>query len=406
MRSGAIGFVSHPYHRGGVTKWMADSFISFYHEYGNGYFVSVNPKKPFASGQSRQLIADLIPRELSHAVFASGVDSFFEFGTIEYRANCYTKIILRSVPPDVPLIPSDDEACWMACAAVAQRNPMIAIVHSFGDQTYFNLLAKYQDFVSLVIPVSTAIEEKLVRDLRLRKKIRREVIPCGVIADKERIYNTNLQDQIIWVGRLEEESKRVSDIPKICIRLLSLRPGAILKVFGDGPMLQFLRDEKLTAKLSNLDIQGWRDPDVVRNEMARSKVVLLTSNYEGMPLCAMEGLINGCAVVSTLVSGIADVATDVRSKGIVSTFDVGDVDQAVSLLVKALSEHADIVSKKARELGLALFDIKKTNAKIIHAVNQADDGWLSTAELTINPLHILLSPFIALARMLKLKFTR
>jgi glycosyltransferase involved in cell wall biosynthesis len=52
---------------------------------------------------------------------------------------------------------------------------------------------------------------------------------------------------------------------------------------------------------------GWQSAEEIWTLLRESDVLLLPSNFEGMPVVVMEALSAGCAVVASRVSGIEDI---------------------------------------------------------------------------------------------------
>jgi glycosyltransferase involved in cell wall biosynthesis len=77
---------------------------------------------------------------------------------------------------------------------------------------------------------------------------------------------------------------------------------------------------------------GWLDATRVRDELSSSDVLLLPSAFEGMPLVVMEALAEGCAVVSSRVSGVEDLARHPLATNCLWTHAPGDIAEASGLV--------------------------------------------------------------------------
>src|SRR5689334_22000621 len=99
---------------------MANAFNFWDRSVSNSYFLSVKPKKKFISAGDNQLIFDLLDDQFIDSIIFENVGFSFELGTTEYRSYVYRNLIVKFVPKGTALIPSDDEACWMAACSLAK----------------------------------------------------------------------------------------------------------------------------------------------------------------------------------------------------------------------------------------------------------------------------------------------
>lgn len=381
-----MAFVCHPYHRGGVTSWMSNAFLECQSTGISSKFITIKPKKPFISGGNRPTMSSLVGS--SSDVHQSELGLDFELGNQEFRINAYRKLILKYVPTGACLIPSDDEACWIACLSVSRLYKVIGVLHS-DDPFYYTLFQKYYQYLSATVSVSKRIKYSTEK---FGLCAIHEVIPCGISLNKlnNRIEKAN---QIIWIGRVEEEQKRVSDIIPIANRLKEKNQNWKILVFGDGSKLNELKELAKNKGLTNhIEFFGWVDNKTIIPHLINSKVLLQTSNYEGMSVAMMEGLASGCSIVSSKVSGVEDLLEDIKASGIVRLFPIGDIDLAASHLMQSLNEFCQEKVAQAVSLAEVHFSIQSCVKKYDSLIKK----------LEINPCEFsTISPFFKL----KVKFS-
>jgi len=112
----------------------------------------------------------------------------------------------------------------------------------------------------------------------------------------------------LFVGRLAPQ-KRVGDLLKTLDLLQHVQPDLRTAIVGDGPLRGSL--EKLAGQLDldeKVRFLGHRD-DVPRL-MAAADVVVLPSEYEGLPNVVLEAMIQGKPVVATAAPGTTEVVVD------------------------------------------------------------------------------------------------
>ena len=81
-------------------------------------------------------------------------------------------------------------------------------------------------------------------------------------------------------------------------KVSSTYPQYKLKIFGDGPL-----KEELQKQINDLHMKDkiflCGVTDDMKQELEKSKIFVLSSDYEGMPNALIEAMVVGCAVIST-----------------------------------------------------------------------------------------------------------
>lgn len=397
--NGSVALLSHPYHRGGVTKWMADAFNAF-NKISIAYFICVKPAVDFISGQGRPLVTTLLAETYSQNVISIPVGRAYELGTSSYRARTLRNLILKYLPAGVPIIPSDDEACWMAAAACSSRNPMVAILHA-DEEWYLSLAKKYSRHISVFCCVSYRILSKLNRRFP-ELSFQSTWIPCGVIVND--FFSSVREDLIVWIGRLSKYQKRPQDIIPIFKKVHQKFPAAHLIIFGHGDYSDQITEEIDRADLRKYVSQmGWSQLPAIRKALSRAKVFIQTSDFEGTSVAMMEALSSGCLVVSTRVSGAEDLEKREEAKNVVKLFNVGDVEAGSDLTVQALISHNIELSTQARNLAYSCYDCETNLSKLITFLDLIVQQGRVQNSFQISVLEATISPVIAFLRYWKNK---
>lgn len=156
------------------------------------------------------------------------------------------------------------------------------------------------------------------------------VLPKAVIreelgfADKAR-----RQRWILFVGRLQEQKSplRLVDTLKLYAQDdLSVR----LIMIGEGNMQSKIEEyvERLGLRQQVIFFKSMPQEKLVKFYQA-ADVLLLTSNFEGMPMCVLESLGCGVPVVTTDVGEVRRVVKNKFSGEVVESFDPEDIARAV-----------------------------------------------------------------------------
>jgi glycosyltransferase involved in cell wall biosynthesis len=331
-----LAFLCHPYHRGGVTRWMVDAASSWVERGCNCWFVTPRPVQAFLNGAGRPALVQLV-ESISHrsrpALVAPLVGSEFEFGTAGHRARVYARALQTGVPPGVPVIVSDDPSTWHAVELLRGRNPLIGVLHA-DDAAYYALATRFHETASAIVSVSRRVHSR-ARSTVHAGRARAEIIPCGIplpplqaVRDGESAVT-----RLVWVGRISEPQKRVSDLVKIARALDQGGESFSLDIIGDGEDSDALRARVRDAGLSGrVEFHGWLQSAEVLALLGRSDIMLLPSNFEGMPVAAMEALACGCVVVGSDTSGLEEYADHPAARDALWIYSCGDIFGATTAI--------------------------------------------------------------------------
>ncbi len=400
-----IAFLCHPYHRGGVTRWMANAAIFAAGAGAEVFFITVEPVKKFFSAGDRESMYELLSGNTAGLrLISSKVNFTFEFGTEAYRASIYSRLMRQHVPLGVPVIVSDDPAVWAAAAGIADKYPMIGVLH--GDQdVYYNLAKKYEQQLSICVCVSNRIKqtaERKVIAMATRKLFR---IPCGINLPAFAPYEKTTETiRLIFIGRLTDYEKRAADLVSICSLLHQQSIAFHLDIVGnDDDSAKDFTERFTSAGVGDLvSFHGWQNGPAVQQLLNKSDVLLLTSNSEGMPLVMMEALASGCAFTGTRVSGIEDFEHLPAAAKCVMVYKIGDIDDAVLKIKKSTAVPARERQLAARKLAEAEFSMQACVDKYFSTITTMRGTAATARPIWLSVSDRLKSNALALARYIKM----
>ena len=143
-------------------------------------------------------------------------------------------------------------------------------------------------------------------------------------------------NRIISVGRLYPQKNQKMMIEAFA-KIAPKFPEWSLVIYGEGPERDSL--ESLVSNLKSLVSSRISLPgrcETVIEEVAKSKVFCLSSDYEGMSNAMIEALCVGTPVISTKVSGTDELIRDGENGLLV---DIGDTDGLAKAFEKLLSNQ-------------------------------------------------------------------
>ncbi|MBO7253346.1 MAG: glycosyltransferase [Oscillospiraceae bacterium] len=177
------------------------------------------------------------------------------------------------------------------------------------------------------------------------------------ILDLKQIYEKKVQDansydfDMIYVGRLTYQ-KDPQRLMRLCARLKQDKPDVKLAVVGTGELegeTKALCQELGLEK--NVQFLGFQSNPI--KMIADSKALVLTSRWEGTPMCALEALALGTPVVSTPSDGMMDLIDNG-----VHGYLYEDDEQLAQSILKILQDpvHQAELSRNAKEKSVKIND--------------------------------------------------
>lgn len=109
-------------------------------------------------------------------------------------------------------------------------------------------------------------------------------------------YMSNKKKQLLYVGRLDKENKRVNRIIEVWEHLYAKCPEWNLVLVGDGPHRIELETYVKLRHIERVQFTGFVDQDPI-DYYKESSILLLTSDLEGFGLVIVEGMSYGVVPV-------------------------------------------------------------------------------------------------------------
>jgi glycosyltransferase involved in cell wall biosynthesis len=237
----------------------------------------------------------------------------------------------------------------MACAAPAfsPANKVVLIMHC-DDPVYHDFAARHGNLFNAIVCVSEFLAGKL-RAARPDLKGRIVHIPFGVeppagLHSRERLPGQPLQ--VVYCGRISFHQKRVQDLARVINQCQADDLPVRFQIAGTGPdeeaFFESIREPSAARKVNRLGFLS--NPDALKL-LGESDALVMTSDFEGLPVVLLEAMSRGCVpVVTKTESGMGEL---VRHGENGFLLPVGDVKSFVEVLAK-LSADAALLSRLRR----------------------------------------------------------
>lgn len=243
----------------------------------------------------------------------------------------YLKKIIQEQMPDV--IHAHDMRAGFVAALCCGKIPLISHIHNnaydargLSAKSVAYLLAGIR--ARQILWVSQSSFEGYV----FHKLFAQKSSVLYNIIDRDQIFEKRAQDEniydfdVIYVGRLTFQ-KDPQRLMRVCARMKAEKPDLKVAIVGTGELEEETRalSEELGLK-DNISFLGFQSNPI--KMVSDAKTMVLTSRWEGTPMCALEAMALGTPVVSTPSDGMKELI----DQGVSGYLWERDVDLAASML--------------------------------------------------------------------------
>ena len=241
--------------------------------------------------------------------------------------------------------------------------PTVLTIHNeklsaLGQSDSTSLFGRLLDMSSVVISVSAAAADTLLRS-RPDLGDRIVVIPNGIVVGDEP-PPAPVAPELLAAGRIVPQKgfdTLLHAMPAIARQVPDVR----LTVAGDGVDREMLQELAVSLGVAtNVRFLGQVTREEIRSLMSASRVVVMPSRHEGMPLVALEAAERARCVVGTDIGGLNEVVVP-EATGLLVDGGAAEDDPALlaSAIVRALQKPnlAERLGAAARQRAAARFSI-------------------------------------------------
>ena len=311
-----------------------------------------------------------VPDYLAKHPFAPAAIVSAPTGTRRGRIDALRDCCLRVRPDVVVGVNIADIYAAVEEARASGAPPMRAVATLHGLQADFLAdFAASRNILDAVISTNR-LAQRLVIQIAGVNPERSLYAPYGVAnvrrdtSSSDRSLNSGVL-RLVYAGRIEEDQKRVSDLPRIVAAARQKGTPVELVVAGDGPDLESLRAQSHALGLDrDVGFLGVLGPEqMISDVYSRCDALIITSTWETGPIVAWEAMAAGVPVITSRYVGHRAEAALVHDVNCLM-FDIGDIDGAVAGIV-ALS------SGETRErIAAAALDLVEERYTIASSVAQ------------------------------------
>jgi len=193
-----------------------------------------------------------------------------------------------------------------------------------------------------------------------------KVIRCGLDAGfHDNLPNTfPTEPRLVCVGRLcEQKGQLILLEAALKLKLKQIRFSLVLA--GDGEMRpEIERQIDLMGLRAQVQVTGWISSAQVREEILKSRAMVLPSFGEGLPVVILEAMALGRPVLSTYIAGIPELVQSGRNGFLCPAGDVGALALQMEQCLTASTESLVAMGNLARQAVLEQHDIQAEAGKL------------------------------------------
>lgn len=221
--------------------------------------------------------------------------------------------IIAQQKPD--LIHAHDMRASFFSALCGGKIPLVSHIHNnaydargLSPKTVAYLLAGFK--AKHILWVSNSSFEGYAFHKLFTKKssVLYNIIDAEAIMQKKAADENTYDYDMIYVGRLTYQ-KDPQRLMRLCARLAERKPDLRVAIVGTGELLEEVQN--LCSQLGiqdNVHFLGFQSNPI--KMVHDSKAMILTSRWEGTPMCALEAMCLGTPIVSTPSDGMKDIVED------------------------------------------------------------------------------------------------
>ena len=246
--------------------------------------------------------------------------------------------VIREQKPD--LIHAHDMRAGLFSALCCGKIPLVSHIHNnaydargLSPKTVGYLIAGFKAKHILWVSQSSYDGYAFHKLFAKKSSVLYNIIDTQQIFDKKAQDANTYDFDMIYVGRLTFQ-KDPQRLMRLCARLKKDKPDLKAAIVGTGELLE--EAQSLCESLGiqeNVHFLGFQSNPI--KMVADSKAMILTSRWEGTPMCALEAMYLGTPVVSTPSDGMKDLLENG-----VSGYLTDDDEQMARDLLKIFSDPA------------------------------------------------------------------
>lgn len=274
------------------------------------------------------------------------------------------KRIIRKVKPDI--VHAHDMRAGFYAALACGNIPLVSHIHNNNfDSQGLSLKSVMYYFAGLKATHIFWVSKSAYKGYAFQEKFEKKSSVLYNVIDSSAVYKKASEDvreysyDIVYVGRLTPP-KNPQRLIKVLVDVAQKYPTMKAAIVGTGD-LEAETKQTITEYHAEqfIDMLGYSsNPYKV---MKQAKILIMTSRWEGLPMCALEAMALGVPIVSTPTDGLKEIVEDTKT-GYLSDDDSILVDRCCEILKEP--ELYKRLSAESLKKAAKLLDIESYRERI------------------------------------------
>lgn len=284
------------------------------------------------------------------------------------------KRVIREVNPTM-IHTHDMRACFVT-ALCCGNIPFISHIHNNNFDSRgispkaiaYRLAAEYAERIFWVSPAAFN-GYRFHESLKEKSVMLRNVVDPRQLAEKAEADIPEQPYDIVFLGRMTYP-KNPTRLVEVMAGAARQQPGLRCAIVGIGELEQDVRDT--IARLDcgdSVHMLGFKSNPY--GLLKASRLMLMTSLWEGLPMCALEAMALGVPIVSTPVDGLLDLVEPGKTG-----YLAAENEELIASCLRIVRDPAlhDEMSRNAAAKAAELLDVSKYKAAIADAYSLPKHG--------------------------------
>ncbi|MBD2187095.1 glycosyltransferase family 4 protein [Pseudanabaena mucicola] len=229
-------------------------------------------------------------------------------------------------------------------------SPKVVMTLHGAQADFLDDINRFRTIIDAIV-VTNKLLTQLIKNFCVFETERLFYAPYGVDTVKPDIGQTSQNVlRLAYVGRFEEQQKKISDIPLILTELEKYTNHYKLVLAGSGPDEEILRSA-LAIFGDRVEFKGVLSQEELNTYIYQSSTaLLLTSTWETGPIVAWEAMANGLVLVTSQYIG-SGIEGSLHNEKNCLTFPIGDIKAAATAILRLQDPELKFnLSQAGREL--------------------------------------------------------
>ena len=283
------------------------------------------------------------------------------------------KRVINEQKPDI--IHAHDRTASILAALASNKIPIVVHMH-VNNNKGFTCFIKNSIWTILSFKYKHIfwVADSAFNNFQFRRFVSKKSQILYNVIDEKSLWDRTAEDKnkyhydIVYIGRLsyQKDPERLMHIfQKVCEK----KPDVQIAVIGEGDYSDYVTDFILNNHLDQcINYLGYRNNPL--KILHDSKVLVMTSRFEGTPIIAIEAQLLGVPVISTPVDGMKKLIINGQN-GFLSNDDDELIYHIMDIITNTKLQQS--LATRSKEMSLQYSDVKEFRRNICLAYSLCDE---------------------------------